>query len=150
MINIDSLELRLAESGDWPAWSRMWAEYLRFYGSERSKKQFEITWARITNPEERMYCIVAVSGTTYPGFVNFLYHRSFWDDEDRCYLQDLFVEPSWRGKGVGARLISEVGKHADLAGTSGVYWLTGSDNQTARRLYDRVATLTPFIKYAYP
>ena len=150
MTDIDSLEMRHVKSDDFPAWSRLWTDYLRFYGVERSKKQFEITWARIMNPDERMYSIVAVSGTSYPGFVNFLYHRSFWDDDDRCYLQDLYVEPSWRGRGVGAELIGEVGMHARVAGTSGVYWLTGADNRTARRLYDRVATVTPFIKYAYP
>ena len=150
MTDIDSLELRLAKNSDWPAWSKMWAEYLRFYGTERSKKQFEITWDRILNPDERMHCVMAVSGASYPGFANFLYHRSFWDDDDRCYLQDLYVEPSWRGTGIGAELISEVGSHARASGTSGVYWLTGADNRTARRLYDRVATMTPFIKYAYP
>jgi len=28
-----------------------------------------------------------------------------------------------------------------------VYWLTQDFNHTARNLYDRVAQLTPFIKY---
>ena len=28
-----------------------------------------------------------------------------------------------------------------------VYWLTQTSNATARRLYDRVGTATPFIKY---
>jgi hypothetical protein len=36
---------------------------------------------------------------------------------------------------------------ADTAGTPDVYWLTASDNTTARQLYDRVGRLTPFVKY---
>ncbi|MDG2406467.1 MAG: GNAT family N-acetyltransferase, partial [Paracoccaceae bacterium] len=36
---------------------------------------------------------------------------------------------------------------ADAHGTPTVYWLTQDFNHTARQLYDRVATLTPFIKY---
>jgi hypothetical protein len=36
---------------------------------------------------------------------------------------------------------------ADAAGCPIVYWLTQDFNATARRLYDRVAHVTPFIKY---
>ena len=36
---------------------------------------------------------------------------------------------------------------ADEAGADQVYWLTAHSNATARKLYDRVGQLTPFIKY---
>ena len=144
------VKCREATSDDWPAWSRMWFAYLRFYETERPAAQFELTWSRIQSHEEPMHCIVAVSGEDHVGLVNFLYHRSFWDDEPRCYLQDLFVEPSSRGQGIGAALIDEVAAHARSSGASALYWLTASDNDRARRLYDHVSILTPFIKYGYP
>ncbi len=41
-------------------------------------------------------------------------------------------------------------KAADDAGAPGVYWTTQHFNETARRLYDRIGQLTPFIKYQRP
>ena len=49
--------------------------------------------------------------------------------------------------GAGRGLIEAVYAAADARGADQVYWLTQADNETARRLYDRVARLTPFIKY---
>lgn len=39
---------------------------------------------------------------------------------------------------------------ADTDGCPAVYWLTQDFNAEARKLYDRVGVLTPFIKYARP
>ena len=67
---------------------------------------------------------------------------------NNCYLQDLFADPEVRGKGVGAALIEAVRKEAAKAGVTNVYWMTHETNETARRLYDRVAKQTGFIKYS--
>jgi len=44
-------------------------------------------------------------------------------------------------------LIKAVYRAADDNGTPTVYWNTQHFNETARQLYDRIAQLTPFIKY---
>ena len=55
--------------------------------------------------------------------------------------------PAHRGAGVGRALIESVYHAADANATPSVYWLMQEFNHTARQLYDRVATVTPFIKY---
>ena len=52
-----------------------------------------------------------------------------------------------RGTGAGRALIEGVYKTADKNGTPNVYWTTQHFNETARKLYDRIGDLTPFIKY---
>ena len=47
----------------------------------------------------------------------------------------------------GRALIEAVYKVADDNATPTVYWMTQEFNHTARRLYDKVANVTPFIKY---
>jgi len=79
--------------------------------------------------------------------VHHVAHRTCWKVEDVCYLQDLYTLPEMRGRGVGRALIEAVYAHADRAGTPAVYWLTQGFNATARRLYDRIGVLTPFIEY---
>ncbi len=73
-----------------------------------------------------------------------------WKIENVVYLQDLYADPEVRGQGVGRKLIEAVYKAADEAGCPSVYWLTQDFNTEARKLYDRIGTLTPFIKYDRP
>jgi GNAT superfamily N-acetyltransferase len=40
--------------------------------------------------------------------VNFIYHRSNWSIENSCYLQDLYVDSTQRGLGIGRQLIEHV------------------------------------------
>ena len=49
---------------------------------------------------------------------------------------------------MGRALIEAVYAEADRRGTPAVYWMTQDFNTTARQLYDRIAKLTPFIKYS--
>ncbi|MGI9368151.1 MAG: GNAT family N-acetyltransferase, partial [Ruegeria sp.] len=51
---------------------------------------------------------------------------------------------------VGRALIEAVYAEADRQGSPSVYWLTQDFNDTARKLYDRVGKLTPFIRYQRP
>lgn len=51
---------------------------------------------------------------------------------------------------IGHKLIEAVYAQADTDGCPAVYWLTQDFNAEARKLYDRVGVLTPFIKYARP
>jgi len=66
-----------------------------------------------------------------------------------CYLQDLFVDASVRGAGAGRALIERVGQVARERDCLRLYWTTKEDNATARRLYDRLAKFTGFIRYDY-
>ena len=79
--------------------------------------------------------------------VHFLFHRHAWKIENVCYLQDLYARPETRDTGVGRALIEAVYAAADQAGAPAVYWLTQDFNVTARRLYDRIGKLSPFIRY---
>ena len=81
------------------------------------------------------------------GLTHYLFHRHCWRVENVIYLQDLYVDPEVRGTGAGRALIEAVYAAGDAAGCPTVYWTTQDFNATARQLYDRIATLTPFIKY---
>ena len=84
------------------------------------------------------------------GLTHYLFHRHAWKIESVCYLQDLYVDPKARGLGLGRKLIEAVYARADAAGAPAVYWLTQDFNHEARQLYDRIAKVTPFIRYVRP
>ena len=143
-----TLTIRPLEASDHEAWRVLWTAYLEFYGTTVSEDVYASTWARLLGREPYdPNGLIALSDRTPVGLVHFLFHRHCWKVENVCYLQDLYADPSVRGTGVGRALIEAVYQKADAAGCPSVYWLTQDFNETARRLYDRVATLTPFIKY---
>jgi GNAT superfamily N-acetyltransferase len=81
------------------------------------------------------------------GFAHYLLHPHTFSDRTVCYLEDLWVEPAWRGSGVGRRLIEALTERGRDYGWRRVYWHTEADTETARRLYDRVATVTQYVRY---
>lgn len=147
----DALTIRPLAPGDAAAWRRLWRDYLAFYETVLPEEVYAATWARLMGAE--FYDprgLLALRGDEPVGLVHFILHRTCWKVEHACYLQDLYADPAVRGSGVGRALIAAVYAEADALGTPGVYWMTQHFNATARQLYDRVGTLTPFVKYARP
>lgn len=143
-----TMAIRPLEEGDKPAWRALWTAYLDFYETSVTDEVYDTTFARLIDPANtRQHALLAVQGETPVGLVHYIYHPHNWRIEDVCYLQDLYADPSVRGTGVGRALIEAVYRAADANGTPSVYWMTQDFNAEARKLYDRIATLTPFIKY---
>lgn len=143
-----TLTIRPLENTDFVGWHQLWTDYLAFYDTTVPAEVYQVTFDRLCDPDHhRQHALVAVQDGGLVGLVHYIYHPHNWRVEDVCYLQDLYAAPAARGMGVGRALIEAVYAAADDNGTPTVYWLTQDFNTTARQLYDRVATVTPFIKY---
>ncbi len=143
-----ALSLRALRAEDEPAWREMWRAYLAFYESTVPEAVYASTFARLLGDDPRDFnALVAEKDGALVGLAHYLFHRHAWKIEEVCYLQDLYATPETRGTGVGRALIEGVYAAADAHGAGSVYWLTQDGNRTARRLYDRIGALTPFIKY---
>ena len=143
-----TLTIRPLRTSDEAEWRRLWAAYLAFYDTSLPEQVYATTFARLLDPgHPRQNALLAEVAGRAVGLVHFIYHPHNWRVEDVCYLQDLYVDPEVRGTGAGRALIEAVYAAADANGTPTVYWLTQDFNTTARQLYDRVARVTPFIKY---
>ncbi len=143
-----ALEIRRPEAGDEADWRRLWHDYLDFYEASVPDAVYQTSFARLigNDPQDYHGYLASLEGRPV-GLVHYLFHRHMWRKENVVYLQDLYVAPEARGTGAGRALIEAVYADADLQGCPNVYWLTQEFNLTARQLYDRIAELTPFIKY---
>ena len=145
------ISIREAHAADFTQWRVLWDQYNAFYGrSGATALSDEIvlsSWQRFLEPKEPLICLVAEQGDRLVGLAHFIVHRNTITIENTAYLQDLFSDPSLRGKGIGRALIASFFEHACDAGIAQVYWHTHASNQTAMRLYDRVATNTGFTVY---
>lgn len=140
--------IRPLRAADREAWLPLWNAYLEFYREALSSEQTALTFDRLVDSESGMRGAIATDADDQAiGFVHWLPHASTWSRADVCYLEDLFVDPTARGEGVGRALIRHVEEWARTAGCAHVYWLTQAGNAAARGLYDRLAEDTGFVQY---
>ena len=137
--------VRQLSERDRDQWRRLWKGYQAFYEVDLSDGE-DALFKRLLG-EDDPYCLVYEEDGQLLGLTQYIFHATTWSELPVCYLQDLFTAPQARGKGVGRALIEAVYDAADRRGVSRVYWLTQESNHTARELYDKVAEVTPFIRY---
>jgi len=133
---------------DRAAWEVLARGYKAFYRSPVPDEAYEETWQRLRRGTE-FHGLGAWADGRLVGIAHYLFHPTFWM-EDSCYLQDLFVDESARGRGVARTLIEKVADVSRERGASRLYWTTQESNTAARALYDKVASFKGFVRYDYP
>lgn len=143
-----AIVVRAVAQRDREGWEALWRGYLEFYETDLSA-DIDSLWARLMDPPpEGPFALVAETAEgELIGLAQYLFHATTWSTGRRCYLNDLFTAREARGQGAGRALIEAVDERARAAGATQLWWLTQEFNETARRLYDELATLTPFVKY---
>ncbi|MGB0696303.1 MAG: GNAT family N-acetyltransferase [Rhodospirillaceae bacterium] len=136
-------------AADRAAWSPLWQDYLGFYEVATMDPQItETAWHRLTDPVSRLFGRVAVAADgTLLGFAHCVLHEATWCIEPICYLEDLFVTPEARGRNVGKALIDDLLALCQDRGWGRLYWHTNTDNEQARRLYDRFRPADDYVRY---
>jgi GNAT superfamily N-acetyltransferase len=123
--------------------------YQRFYevenpDEERNREFFR----RFLAPSEDGMLIGAKEGERFAGYACLYWHFSSLTAAESVLMNDLFVEPDYRGRGVGRALIEAAAEVARERGAAHLEWATAPDNHTAQRLYDSTgATRSEWVEY---
>lgn len=124
-------------------------KYQEFYGvaiiNDEKNKMFFSQFIKSDNGVLHLYkCEGKAIGfsTIYNGF-------SSTRAETVAVLNDLYVSPSYRGKGYGKELVDHAVKVAKSKGYSRLQWLTAQDNEKAQKLYNTLgASKSSWFFYA--
>jgi GNAT superfamily N-acetyltransferase len=113
------------------------AAYQRFYKVEeiddgRNRDFFP----RFLAPSEDGLLLGARSEGRLVGYACLYWHFSSLEATESVLMNDLYVDESARGQGVGRALIEAAAEVARERGVPLVEWSTAPDNETAQRLYD--------------
>lgn len=144
---LEMKSIRPLTASDKSSWNPLWQGYLKFYKTALSDEQSELTWQRLLDPNFNLFCLVAEVDGAIQGITHYSFQNSTWAAVNYCYLEDLFVEPSLRGEGLGRLLIDAVRTIAEDSGSSRLYWNTDARNSGARKLYDSYELESGKVQY---
>ena len=82
--------------------------------------------------------VLASVNDTVVGFALFFHNFSTFLGRPGLYLEDLFVKPEWRGRGIGQRLLVHLASLAVERGCGRMEWTVLNWNEPALRFYERM------------
>lgn len=131
------LHIRAATRDDAPlilAFIRDLAEYEREPDSAQATEE-DILRDGFTEPR-RFHCLIAEWAGQPAGFALYFFSYSTWRGHAGVYLEDLFVRPSMRGRGIGKALLASVAAVALAEGCPRMEWAVLNWNTPAIEFYD--------------
>jgi GNAT superfamily N-acetyltransferase len=143
-----TVTVRRVEDNEFFPWLDLYAGYGEFYETPLSDEKALLVWSWITDSANELEAYFAIGDDGEP--IGLAHVREFarpLDGSRGLYLDDLFVRPDARGDGAATAVLEALRDRAKQNGLSVVRWITAKDNQTARRVYDRVASKTAWVTY---
>jgi GNAT superfamily N-acetyltransferase len=89
-------------------------------------------------PTPRFHCLIAFWEGQPAGFALYFYNYSTWRGHAGIYVEDLFVRPPFRNKGIGKALFAQVGAIAVAEGCPRLEWAVLNWNQLAIDFYNSI------------
>jgi GNAT superfamily N-acetyltransferase len=136
------IEIRKAEVGDVPVilgFSQSLAEYERLRDSCVATE--EKLRATLFSEKPAAEVIIASSDGEPMGFALFFHNYSTFLAQQGIYLEDLFVKPGARGRGVGFALLSELARIAVERQCGRLEWAVLDWNELAIDFYKRIGAV---------
>ncbi len=131
--------IRFAREGDVPVIADLIRGLARY---ERLEDQVVMTEEKLTRTlfGERRYAeaLLAEEDGAPSGFALFFHNYSTFLAQPGIYLEDLFVRPEQRGRGVGRMLLAELARVAVERGCGRLEWAVLDWNEDAIRFYERL------------
>ncbi len=114
-------------------------------------------WQRILDPDHPMQAWLALDPAqpdskidddqTVIGLAHLIIHPHTFTLRNVAYLEDFWVSPDQRGRGIGGLMMDALQTQAKQNDWVRLYWLSGTDNHGAQRLYDRLAKRDNSVLY---
>ena len=139
--------IRELKPSDKKEWEKLFKGYGDFYKTPISNEILITVWGWLFDKNH------VVNGICYEiegKIVGIAHYRTMprpLKGEYIGFLDDLFVNPDFRGKQIGKKLIKALKNMAKSNNWQVIRWITHSNNKTAKKLYDKIANNTGFDLY---
>jgi ribosomal protein S18 acetylase RimI-like enzyme len=148
---VKTVAVRRADVADSPALLPLVRAYRIFYKQQPdAEREREFIEAHLRNGTSTIY-IAEVHGTA-AGFMQLFKTFSTVHLCGSWILEDLFVDPPYRGAGVATALLQRAVQHVHEDGAGSMFLETANDNLAAQALYEKAGWTREgrFLKYNAP
>ncbi len=135
-------------------WERLWRQNIIQFGApDMPNDVIDGLWQRILDPGHPMQAWLALDhdqdddDQSIIGLAHLIIHPHTFTLRNVAYLEDFWVSPDHRSRGIGGLMMDALQKQAKQNNWLRLYWLTASDNHGAQRLYDRLAKRVDSVLY---
>ena len=139
--------IRKLEKKDKENWAKLYNGYADFYKVSMNKGILDVLWSWI---HDEGHIVNGICFELKGKIVGIAHYRAMPRPIKGLYvgfLDDLFVEPKFRGQKIAQELISHLKALSKANNWSGIRWITHSSNEKAKKLYDKIANNTGFELY---
>lgn len=127
-------EVRVAAAADAEAIARLFTDFNREFGEPTPERG--LAAERIADHIERGHSTFLLAGQGPDGFAQLRYRASLYGRGPEAHLQELYVVPARRGRGIGRSLLEASLEQARRAGAGCIDLGTSEDDEAARALYE--------------
>ena len=148
------IDIQHAEARHRTGWERLWRQNIIQFGApDMPDDVIDGLWQRILDPSHPMQAWLALDhdqdddDQSVIGLAHLIIHPHTFTLRDVAYLEDFWVSPYHRSRGIGSLMMDALQEQAKQNNWLRLYWLTASDNHGAQRLYDRLAKRVDSVLY---
>ncbi len=136
-----SLKIRPLHNDDFPDWLPLWDGNNLGTRDEAVTAQ---TWSRLNDPSSPVHGLVATRGGALVGLVHYILHPTTGALNDVCYMQDVYVAPAMRQKGIARKMVQALAQKGRTEKWTRLYWLAEAQNKAAQALYKNLGVKLDF------
>ena len=134
--------IRKIQLKDKEQWKKLYKDYADFYKVEMNNQILQTVWDWLNDKNHELKGIgYEIDGKIF-GIAHYRKLLRPLQGKYIGYLDDIFVDPKYRGQKIGKKLLNEIKKISKVNGWGLVRWQTDEDNFTAKKLYDKLAKKT--------
>ena len=126
---------------------KLYKGYADFYKVEMNDKILQTIWSWLHDKSHDVEGLVYEVEDKIIGLAHYRRMPSPLRGQYIGFLDDLFVDPKYRGQKIGEKLINQMREISISRGWNLVRWITRNDNTKAKSLYDRVSEKTTWDVY---
>ena len=128
-------------------WEKLYKGYADFYKVEMNDKILQTIWSWLHDKSHDVEGLVYEVEDKIIGLAHYRRMPSPLRGQYIGFLDDLFVDPKYRGQKIGEKLINQMKEISISRGWNLVRWITRNDNTKAKSLYYRVSEKTTWDVY---
>ena len=137
--------------GDKDQWQKLYCGYAEFYNMPMEQQTLDTVWSWIFDVDNKFYCLIAKNSEDQAlGLAHYREMPSPLRGAVVGFLDDLYVDPAFRGEGVVDVLFESLEQQAKQHGWPFVRWMTADDNYRGRSVYDKISEKTHWLTYQMP